>query len=117
MCGAAGLACRRPFRFFLRGLGRGNMSLRRRPDLLFLNLDGLRFILDCYRRGIVGGTVSVHWGLLTVEAPQPDRNVFVDRAGVRLLFRHAKFRQPVQNFVSLDFQLPCQLVDSNLLHR
>src|ERR1035437_10616954 len=36
---------------------------------------------------------------------------------MRLFFRDAKFRQAVQDLVSLDFQLPRQLVDSNLLHR
>ena len=30
---------------------------------------------------------------------------------------HAQFREPVENLVSFDFQLPRQLVDSNLLHR
>jgi len=36
---------------------------------------------------------------------------------VRLFFLHAQFGEPVQNFVSFDFQLPRQLVDPNLLHR
>src|ERR1019366_1776925 len=32
-------------------------------------------------------------------------------------FPFREFGQPVQDLVSLDFQLPCQLIDSNLLHR
>jgi hypothetical protein len=52
-----------------------------------------------------------------IEAAKPYRRVFVDRAGVRLLFRDAHFGEPLQDLVSLDFQLSRQLVDSNLLHR
>ncbi len=55
--------------------------------------------------------------ILSVEPPQPDRDILIDRAGVRLFFRDAQFGEPVQDFVSLDFQLSCQLVDPNLLHR
>src|ERR1035437_3463214 len=36
---------------------------------------------------------------------------------MRLFFRDAQFGEPLQYFVSLDFQLPRQLVDTNLLHR
>src|SRR5450759_290215 len=36
---------------------------------------------------------------------------------MRLFFRDAQFGEPLQYFVSLDFQLPRQLVYSNLLHR
>ena len=53
----------------------------------------------------------------SVQPAQLDGHVFVDGAGVRLLFGDAQFGEPVQDFVSLDFQLPRQLVDSNLLHR
>ena len=86
---AAGLACRRSIRFAGGGFGGGNAILAGRRGFDFLSLDGFRLVLDCYRRRIVPGAVTVHWGLLTVEAPQPDRNVFVDRAGVRFLFRNA----------------------------
>ncbi len=55
--------------------------------------------------------------ILAVVAPQLDRNVLVDRAGVRFLFRDAKFRQQVQYFVGLYFQFPGQLVNSDLTHR
>ena len=52
-----------------------------------------------------------------IQRSQLDRHVFVDRAGVRLLFRYAELGKPLQNFMSFDFQLPCQLVDANLLHK
>jgi hypothetical protein len=52
-----------------------------------------------------------------IQAPQLYRHVFIDRAGMRLLFTDAQFGEPVKDFVSLDFQLPCQLVNPNLLHR
>ena len=35
---------------------------------------------------------------------------------MRLLFRDAQFGEPLQNFMSFNFQLPCQLIDANLLH-
>ena len=53
----------------------------------------------------------------TVEAAQPDGHVLIDGAGVRLLFGDAEFGEALQYFVGLDFQLPRQLVDPNLLHR
>jgi hypothetical protein len=36
---------------------------------------------------------------------------------MRLLFLDAQFREPIEDFVSLHFQLPRQLIDPNLLHR
>jgi len=53
----------------------------------------------------------------SVQPAQSDRHVFVDGAGVRFLLDDSQFREPIQNLVSLDFQLSRQLVDSNLLHR
>ena len=52
-----------------------------------------------------------------IQAPQPDRHIFIYRAGVRLLFSDAQFGKPVEYFMRLDFQLPGQLVNANLLHR
>ena len=46
-----------------------------------------------------------------------DGRVFVDGAGVRLLFGDAKLGEQVQYFVGLHFQLPRQLVNSDLSHR
>jgi len=53
----------------------------------------------------------------SVQPAQLDSNVLVDGAGMGLLFRDAQFREAVEDLVSLHFQLPRQLVDSNLLHR
>jgi hypothetical protein len=52
-----------------------------------------------------------------IVAAKLDRRVFVDGAGVRLFFRDAEFREQVQYLVGLDFQLPRQLVNSDLSHR
>jgi hypothetical protein len=47
-----------------------------------------------------------------------DCDILVDRAGVGLLFVDAELRQQIQYYVRFDFQLPCQLIDSDLqLHR
>jgi hypothetical protein len=40
--------------------------------------------------------------------------VSFDRTGMRFLFRDPYFRQHVKNRFTLDFQLSCQIVDSNL---
>jgi hypothetical protein len=42
--------------------------------------------------------------------------VFLDRTRVRLLFSDSDFNQDVKNCLALDFQLPGQIVDSNLTH-
>jgi hypothetical protein len=34
-----------------------------------------------------------------------------------LLLGDAKVRQFIENQVRFDFQIPCQLIDTNLLHR
>jgi hypothetical protein len=44
----------------------------------------------------------------------PHGLVSFDRTGMRLLFRDSYFRQHVKNRFTLDFQLSCQIVDSNL---
>jgi hypothetical protein len=56
-------------------------------------------------------------GFAAIMAAKLDRRVFVDGAGVRLFFGDAEFREQVQYFVGLDFQLPRQLVNSDLSHR
>jgi len=43
-------------------------------------------------------------------------NVLVNRAGVSLLLGHTELRQQFEYLVGFNFQLPRQLVDSNLLH-
>lgn len=47
---------------------------------------------------------------------QQDRDVFVDRAGMGLLFRNAQLGQEVQDPAGLDLQLPREFVDSDLFH-
>lgn len=37
-------------------------------------------------------------------------------AGMRLLLADADLGKQVQNFLALDFQFPCQIVDANLFH-
>ena len=55
--------------------------------------------------------------LMTEEPAQFEGNIFVDRAGVGLLLGYAQFGKLVQNLVCLDFQLPSQLINANLLHK
>ena len=61
-----------------------------------------------YRRcaRLVGSAASASWGLMAKDPPQFDRDIFVDRAGVGLLFGYAQLGELVKNFVSLDLQLP-----------
>jgi hypothetical protein len=49
--------------------------------------------------------------------PQFNCNVFVNGAGMRLLFLHTKFRQQIENDARLHFKLSRQLVNPNFLHR
>jgi hypothetical protein len=44
------------------------------------------------------------------------RLVLFDGAGVRLLLGYSDFGERVKNSLALDFQLPRQIVDSNLAH-
>jgi hypothetical protein len=66
---------------------------------------------------------GARWGIriFTVHA-EPffycERNILVDRTGVRLLFLDAKLRQQLQYSVGFDFQFASQLIDSDFqLHR
>jgi len=71
---------------------------------------------DLFRRG--GLRFGFQIGHIeSVKPSQLDGHVLVDGAGVGFLFGNAQFRQAIQDFMSLDFQFPRQLVDSNLLHR
>jgi len=68
-------------------------------------------------RGFVlggGGRLGI---LMPVVAAQLVHYVVVQRAGVRLFIRDAQFGELLQYFVSLNFQLPRQLVNSDLSHR
>jgi hypothetical protein len=42
--------------------------------------------------------------------------VGLNRARVRLLFRYSDYGKDVENRLALDFQFPCQIVDSNFTH-
>ncbi len=44
------------------------------------------------------------------------RFVLFKRAGMRLLLGHSHFREHIENRFAFDFQLPCQVVNSNLTH-
>lgn len=55
--------------------------------------------------------------IVAIMAAKLDRRLFVHGAGVRLFFGDAEFREQVQYLVGLDFQLPRQLVNSDLSHR
>ena len=55
--------------------------------------------------------------IMTVVPPQLYRDIFVNRAGVGLLLGDTQFREQLQNFVSLYFQLSSQLVNANLSHK
>jgi hypothetical protein len=77
----------------------------------------LLFVSLAYRLIDCIWIVYVVRDVLSVVLTQLDRDIFIDRAGVRLFFGDAQFGEPLQYFVSFDFQFPCQLVDSNLLHR
>jgi hypothetical protein len=61
---------------------------------------------------------TAHFTILA-EEPLTNRNrhILVDRAGVRLLFTHPKFREEIENDAGFNFQFPGQLVNPNFLHR
>ena len=74
-------------------------------------------------RGGRGGVIALRrmrrqiGDILPVMTTQLERQVVVKRAGVRLFICDAKLREKVQYFVGLYFQLPRQLVNSDLSHR
>jgi len=92
--------------------------------------NGLRFglsVRDGRPFGVDGGAVlrggfdvAAGWRfriLMPVVAAQLEHYVVFQRAGVRLFIRDAQFGELFQYFVSLNFQLPRQLVNSDLSHR
>lgn len=83
---------------------------------LCLWLGGFLVLLE--RLFLIGGRAVRARGMFFAEqAAQVQNHVVFERAGVRLLIGDAKFGEPVQQFVRFHFQLPRQLIDSNLLHR
>jgi hypothetical protein len=70
-------------------------------------------------RSFGGGLLFFRSGFRDLESIQPaqlNRHVLVDGAGVRLLLGDSQFGEPIENLVSLDFELASQLVDANLFH-
>ena len=70
-------------------------------------------------RGGGGADGNFMRGSRLIEAKLPanfQRNVIVNRAGMRLLFVDAQFGEQFQDFVRLYFELTGQLVDSNFTH-
>jgi hypothetical protein len=77
---------------------------------------------------LVGGWVSRRYVLLALRlgwfrkvagrhpAADLQRDIVVERAGMRLLIGDAQFRQHVQDDARLDFEFPRQLVDANFTH-
>jgi hypothetical protein len=63
--------------------------------------------------------LAVGRGLTLPKQPvaQLQRNVFIDRTGVRLLFLHTQFRKHIDDYAGLHLKLPSQLVNSDFLHR
>jgi hypothetical protein len=55
--------------------------------------------------------------IVPVVAAQLEYHVVFEGAGVRLFVRDAQLGELLQYFVSFDFQLPRQLVNSDLSHR
>jgi hypothetical protein len=69
-------------------------------------------------RSFVGFAARWEFALIVaVIATQSADHVVFQRAGVRLLISDAEFGELLQYFVSFDFQLPRQLVNSDLSHR
>jgi hemin uptake protein HemP len=63
------------------------------------------------------GILSARRAVASQTVFESDGDIFIDRAGVRLLFLHAQFGQQVENDSRLHLELPGQLVDSDFLHR
>jgi hypothetical protein len=102
--------------FFLR---RGMFHLRRHPRALAVDhvfLFGGRDFLDRGGRPVAVSGRGRCQGLAVIIAAQLIGFIFVDRAGVGNLFSNPELVQLVDDLARLDFQLPRQLIDSNLTH-
>jgi hypothetical protein len=100
--------------------GRGSFDIHNGLRLGLSVRDGRRFGVggSAVLRG--GFELGAGWRfrvLMPVVAAQLKHYVVVQRAGVRLFIRDAQFGELFQYFVSLNFQLPRQLVNSDLSHR
>jgi len=111
---------RRPLRW-LRLHGRNSRTFRRRRFRLFQFGDRygalrLRFFL-----GVTGGARRRLRHIEAIHPAQLHRHVIIHGAGVTGLLSadlgNPQLREPVQELPGLHFQLPRQLVDTNLAHR
>lgn len=99
---------------------RGCFRLRRRMGLGLSVRDRSRLGRgrSAVLRSFVGFAARWEFALIVaVIAAQSTDYVVFQRAGVRLLISDAEFGELLQYFVSFDFQLPRQLVNSDLSHR
>jgi len=77
----------------------------------------LAFVVNVFV--VVGIDVTVLIIPRAVEAkvlPHQNRDVLVDRAGMRLLFLDAQPRQEIKYLTWLDLELPSQLINADFLH-
>jgi hypothetical protein len=121
--------CRRDRRLGLDGR-RSPWSLRNRGPLLFAD-DGFKSVAG------LGNMREVYLGLdfIAVRTSRPGgpartlcrtgcaeagthfiRFMVFERTGMALLLGDSDFRKHIENGLALDFQLSCQIVDSNLAH-
>jgi hypothetical protein len=77
------------------------------------------FLFQRSRCAIVGGLFGPlrGAGAAAENAAQFFRYVVIDGTGVSLFFRNAQLGKFLQQFVSFDFQLAGQHVNSNLVHK
>jgi hypothetical protein len=82
------------------------------------NRHGLKRGWRAVLRGVFGFAAGWEFPLIVaVIAAQFADYVVFQRTGVRLFIGDAEFGELLQYFVSFDFQLPRQLVNSDLSHR
>jgi hypothetical protein len=70
--------------------------------------------------GVAARTRRARWRGLCLGSTEMGPHLlcfmFLDRTGVRLFLSDANFEQNIKNRLALDFQLPGQIVNSNLTH-
>jgi hypothetical protein len=77
---------------------------------------GLDLFFAVSRAGVSLRGIRRSFGTAAKMFPHQVRFVIFQRTGVRFLLRDAHRGQRVKNFLTLDFQLTGQIVDSNLTH-
>jgi hypothetical protein len=84
------------------------------PHGLFIVLDGLRL-----GNGDGGVGLAAHSSACATLHSVPDYfgHRLIDGAGVGFLLGDTELGQHVDNGVRGDFQLPCELIDSNFTHK